>query len=249
MKFELVNQLLVSFNKCALVTGWFSCWFFISELQLCSVCGLFASAVLRVRVWLFEPCPVTLIAETVSSVCCNWDPSEIEKIQSVSRIYSYWWCVFSWHQDQGFTLQVPWLRSLGIGSAEGRCLPGERVALLGAHPDPWVCHLKALRSKMSDDQVKCREPFFTYKWHCAQGAKTFLKFMLGTAWWKCRYVFITGGALMTMFFYFLRVHFSSGDQQGRAALNIFKLLVFRRETLNLCVLPFCWECFHAIKSR
>lgn len=147
----------------------------------------------RVRVWPFGLCPVTLGVETVSSVCCNWDPSEMEKIQSVTRVDSYWWCVFSRHQDQGFTLQVPWLWSLGAGSTEGRHFAGERVALLGAPPDPWVCHIKALKSKLGDNQVKCRELSFPCKWYCSQGAKAFLKFMLGRAWWKWRYVFITGG--------------------------------------------------------
>lgn len=192
MKFELVNQLLVSFNECALVAG-LKCWFFMPELQLCSSCGLFVSAVWEGESLAFWAVSRNIAVKRMYSVCGNWDPLEMEKIQSVTRIYSYWWCVFSWHQHQGFTLQVPWLRSLGTESAEGKRLPAERVALLGAPPDPWVCHLEALRSKMSDNQVKCRELFFTYKWHRSQGAKTFLKFMLGTAWWKCSYVFITGG--------------------------------------------------------
>lgn len=192
MKFELINQLLVSFNKYALVAC-LNCWFFMQELQLCSACGLFVSAAWEGESLAFWAVSYNITVERVSSVRCNWDPLEMEKIQSVTRIYSYWWCVFSWHQHQGFTLQVPWLWSLGTGSAEGKCFPAERVALLGAPPDPWVCHLEALRSKMSDNQVKCREVFFTCKWHCSQEARTFLKFMLGMAWWKCSYVFITGG--------------------------------------------------------
>lgn len=182
-----VGQSVVNFNKCSLVAG-LNCWFFMPELQLCSACGLFAVQCKTVRVWPFGLCPVTLPVETVSSVCYNWDPLEMQKIPFVYRC-----CVFSWNWHQVFTLQVPWLQLLGTESAEGKCFPGERVTLLGAPPDPWFCHVEALRSKMNDNQVKCKDLFFTCKWHCSQGAKTFLKFMLGTAWWKCRYVFITGG--------------------------------------------------------
>lgn len=163
------------------------------ELQLCSACGLFVCAVWEGESLAFWALSCNITVETVSSVCCNWDPSEMEKIQSVTRLYSYWWCVSSWDQVQGFTLQAPWLWPLGTESAEGKRFPGERMALHGAPPDPWVCHFKALRTKISDNQVTCRELFFTCKWYCSQGAKTFLKFMLGTARWKRSYVFTTGG--------------------------------------------------------
>lgn len=53
------------------------------------------------------------------------------------------------------------LGHLEKGLLKARAFQEKGWALLGAPSNPWVCHLGAFKSKMSDCRVKCKEFLFT----------------------------------------------------------------------------------------
>lgn len=91
-------------------------------------------------------------------------------------------------------------------------------ALLGAPSNPWVCHLGALKSQLSDYEVKGKVSFLPVSETLLSGSQNVPKIhvMWDTAHWKLRYAFIAvwagGWIFLFVWGYISAVETSEGEQ-------------------------------------